>query len=151
MGIQLWAITAYAAKSELSVWLRPTGPTEKSQPYPGGWCHFPEYPPAFFKQLTSEELITRIVKGRRTTHWELRPGRRNEVLDCRIYARAAAAFLALKRMPEEQWKELEYAAGIAQRSDTGETPKAAPAPPPEREPERPAYWSRSSWRTPKPT
>ncbi len=29
-----------------------------------GYCHFPEYTPEYFKQLTAEQLITKVVKTR---------------------------------------------------------------------------------------
>jgi phage terminase large subunit GpA-like protein len=37
---------------------------------------------------TAERLVTRIVKGFPRGSWEKEPGRRNEALDCRVYARA---------------------------------------------------------------
>lgn len=39
--------------------------------------------------------------------WEKDPTRRNEALDCRVYARAAAAIYGLDRMSERGWQELE--------------------------------------------
>jgi phage terminase large subunit GpA-like protein len=49
--------------------------------------------------LTAESL----VKG----HWVVAPNRRNEALDCRVYARAAASIYGMDRFAERQWRELE--------------------------------------------
>ena len=45
---------------------------------------------------------------------------RNEALDCRVYARAAAWIAGIDRWPERKWQELERQLGIE--------PKPAPAP-----------------------
>lgn len=60
-----------------------------------GYCHFPDnkqvYDEMYFKQLTAERLVT--VKNRSTGKnklvWKLASGRRNEALDCRVYATLA--------------------------------------------------------------
>ena len=39
--------------------------------------------------------------------WELIPGRRNEPLDCRVYARAAASVLGVDRWSDKGWDKLE--------------------------------------------
>jgi phage terminase large subunit GpA-like protein len=49
--------------------------------------------------LTAESL----VKG----HWVAAPNRRNEALDCRVYARAAASIYGIDRFTEKHWRELE--------------------------------------------
>lgn len=55
-----------------------------------GYCHFPKGRDAdWFRQLTSETLATRYVKGRPVREWRKGPGDRNEALDCRVYAAAA--------------------------------------------------------------
>lgn len=61
-------------------------------PDPGdaGYCAFPEeYQIGHFEQLTAEHAVTRRRGGFPQLVWELPPGRRNEVLDCRVYALAA--------------------------------------------------------------
>jgi phage terminase large subunit GpA-like protein len=51
-------------KEELYRWLHLDRPTEESgEPYPPGYCHFPKYSDEYFKQLTAEQLVTRVVKG----------------------------------------------------------------------------------------
>jgi hypothetical protein len=64
---------------------------DEGRELPAGACHFPQYGEEYFKQLTAERLVTRIVKGFPRGSWEKERGRRNEALDCRVYARAAAA------------------------------------------------------------
>ena len=61
-----------------------------------GFCHFPrEYTEGYFQQLTSEVI--------RTGKFFLPSGRRNEVLDCRVYALAALEIrgLNLDRLADE--------------------------------------------------
>ena len=55
-----------------------------------GYCHFPShYDEQYFKQLTAEQVVTRYHKGYPVRVWEKPAGRRNEALDCRVYAIAA--------------------------------------------------------------
>jgi len=51
-------------------------------------------------------LVTRIVKGYRRTEWQ-KTRDRNEALDCRNYARAAAAVYGMDRFNDLSWKTLE--------------------------------------------
>lgn len=59
-----------------------------------GACHLPDDPEAgydddWFSQVTAEQRVTRFREGRPYTVWVLPQGRRNEALDCRVYAMAA--------------------------------------------------------------
>jgi phage terminase large subunit GpA-like protein len=67
--------------------------------------HFPEYNTEYFKQLTAEQLVTRILKGYPKRIWQ-KTRDRNEALDCRVYARAAAIALGIDRWSESKWKQL---------------------------------------------
>ncbi|MFY9589548.1 phage terminase large subunit family protein [Rickettsia endosymbiont of Halotydeus destructor] len=59
-----------------------------------GYCHFPaKYDEQYFKQLTAEKCVTRYNKGFPVRKWEKPSGRRNEALDCRVYALAALHIL----------------------------------------------------------
>jgi phage terminase large subunit GpA-like protein len=60
------------------------------------------YAPEYFKQLTAEQLVTRIHKGYPRSEWQ-KMLERNEALDCRIYARAAAIALGVDRWSEVRW------------------------------------------------
>ena len=72
--------------------------------------------------------------------WSLIPGRRNEVLDARVYARAAAAVVGLDRFTEVDWLALERVVG-AVPATTPTTPQdrereipPRPQPPAQRQP-----------------
>ena len=96
-------------KEELYRWLRLERPTEESgEAFPPGYCHFPRYGEEYFKQLTAEQLVTRVVKGYKRPEWQ-KTRDRNEALDCRVYARAAAAVYGMDRFQEAAWRSLEQA------------------------------------------
>ena len=102
-GIKLWNVGISIIKSELYGFLRLKKNIEKEY-YPGGYCHFPEYGPEYFKMLTAEHLVVKMKKGYRKYEWE-KIRERNEALDCRVYARAAANVVGLDRFNETQWNE----------------------------------------------
>jgi phage terminase large subunit GpA-like protein len=112
-GLRVWSVGTPVAKGELYRWLKLEWPTDEAldagASFPPGACHFPQYGEEYFKQLTAERLITRIVKGFPRSSWEKDPGRRNEALDCRVYARAAAAIYGLDRFEERHWRRMEEA------------------------------------------
>jgi len=59
-----------------------------------GYMHFSqECNEEYFLQLTSEKHVTKYSKGFPTKVWELKSGRRNEALDCEVYALAAMKLL----------------------------------------------------------
>ena len=59
-----------------------------------GYVHFPEdTTDQFFTQLTAEKRISRHVHGIPKLEWSLPPGKRNEALDCKVYALAALQIL----------------------------------------------------------
>src|SRR5574341_1548420 len=59
------------------------------------------------EQLTSEKLITRYIKGRAKLEWVLPSGRRNEDLDCAVYALAGAMWAGMDRWRDIDWQRLE--------------------------------------------
>jgi len=70
-GIRVWPVNGSMIKEELYRWLRLDRPTEESgEPYPPGYCHFPKYSEEYFKQITAEQLVTKIVKGYRRHEWQ---------------------------------------------------------------------------------
>lgn len=93
-GLMLWPVGSDVAKSELYGRLRLEPKTDGT--YPRGYCHFPQYDTEYFKMLTAEEKRAKFVKGYKVWLWE-KIRDRNEALDCRVYARAAAAQLGLDR------------------------------------------------------
>lgn len=104
-GLKMFPVGVNIIKSEVYGWLRLDAPDE-GQPHAHGFCHFPEYGEEYFKQLTAEELTIKIVKGYKRYVWE-KVRDRNEALDCRIYARAAAAMCGIDRFKERNWAALE--------------------------------------------
>jgi phage terminase large subunit GpA-like protein len=108
-GVRLWPVNTSIGKEELYRSLRLAAPdVSAGESWPAGYCHFPAYAKEYFEQLCAEQLITRTVAGRTTTHWEKRRDR-NEALDVRIYARAAAASLRMEAWPEKRWHDMETA------------------------------------------
>lgn len=99
-GCWLWGLGEGVAKSELYGWLGLELP-DNGEPYPKGFCHFPEYDKEYFRQLTSEHLVKiKMRSGIPKLEWQLQPGRENHYLDCRILARAAAEVVGLSRMKD---------------------------------------------------
>jgi phage terminase large subunit GpA-like protein len=98
-GVMSWPVGSGVAKSELYGWLRLPTPAEGS-PCPPGWCHFSDaLPQEYFRQLTSEQLVSVQKRtGHSVLEWRVQAGRENHYLDARVYARAAAAILGLDRM-----------------------------------------------------
>ena len=134
-GLLVWPVGSSFCKSELYGSLRKDKPTDEQlqngESHPPGFCHFPKYGEEFFKQLTAERLVT--VKDKRGfPHREWRKLReRNEALDCRIYARAAASALGIDRFSDSTWEKLERALGrkILAQTETQETQKPTQAAP----------------------
>lgn len=103
-GIRVWPVGVSVLKSELYSFLNQPSAGNDGV-YPSGYCHFPEYSEEFFKQLTGEQLIKRTKAGRTIYQW-MRIYR-NEVLDARNYARAAATMIGIDRFTEENWIQLD--------------------------------------------
>lgn len=150
-GAKLWPVNVSMAKSELYGLLAKERPAD-GEPYPAGWVHFPaDMDEEFFKQLTAEHLVTRVVKGYRKTEWQ-KTRERNEALDCANYARAAAIAFGIDRFREQDWAALERQLGMpASRHQEPDVEPAqitasAPVPPravPQRRVFRSSYMSRS--------
>ncbi len=146
-GLRVWSVGTPVAKGELYRWLKLEWPTDEAladgASYPPGACHFPQYGEEYFKQLTAERLVTRIVKGFPRGSWEKEPGRRNEALDCRVYARAAAAIYGLDRFEERHWRRMEEAlARTVEGDDHGPASARPPARPPARQVIHSGYMAR---------
>jgi phage terminase large subunit GpA-like protein len=86
--VKLFTVGTETAKDILAARLALTEPGP-------GFCHFPtDRPESYFKQLRSERPVTRMTKGVAVRRWEkVKPGVRNEALDCRVYAMAALGIL----------------------------------------------------------
>lgn len=104
-GIALWPVGVDVAKTELYGRLKLERKPDGS--YPRGYCHFPMHDEEYFKMLTGEEKRGRVVKGYKVFSWQ-KIRDRNEALDCRVYARAAAAQIGLDRWEDASF---DYEAG----------------------------------------
>jgi phage terminase large subunit GpA-like protein len=112
-GARLWTVASATFKSETYRFLRLLPPLEDAAPCPAGYVHLPRSVDAeWVKQLVGEQLVT--VKTRRgftRLEWQ-KLRERNEALDCRVYARAAAWIAGIDRWAERKWLELERQLGI---------------------------------------
>ncbi|MFQ5453342.1 MAG: terminase gpA endonuclease subunit, partial [Candidatus Zixiibacteriota bacterium] len=106
----LWLIGVSVIKTELLRWLN-LNVSEDGKEFPKGFCHFPKYEAEFFKQITAENLIKKMVRGYATYQWE-KTRARNEALDNRVYNRAATYNLGIDRWTDEDWKEIAENFGI---------------------------------------
>jgi phage terminase large subunit GpA-like protein len=112
-GVMVWGVGSSLLKTELYSLLKMERPTEESgDPLPPGWCDFPEYGEDYFKGLCSEQSVRKKNRAGYTVHqWE-KLVERNEPLDCRNYARAAAAIKGIDRYSDDDWQALQIALGV---------------------------------------
>ncbi len=118
-GMKIRPVCGHIAKLELFGNLRKNPPTDESgDPYPPGYVHLPKMDEEFVKQLCSEQLVTKRNRaGYPIREWQ-KLRKRNEALDCYVYARAAAALHGLDRFSERHWREMEtHLQGLAVHSD----------------------------------
>ncbi|WP_439561146.1 phage terminase large subunit family protein [Roseinatronobacter sp.] len=113
-GLSLWTVKSGYFKSETYRFLRQSPPTDEEielgADWPAGFIHIPKsgVTSEWVKQLTAEQLVTRRDKRRGYTKLEWQQLReRNEALDCRVYARAAAWLLGIDRWDDQRWMALE--------------------------------------------
>jgi phage terminase large subunit GpA-like protein len=115
-GARLWTIAVATFKSEAYRFLRLSGPTDEEiaagARYPAGYVHLPRGAEAeWVKQLVGEQLVTvKTKRGFSRLEWQ-KLRERNEALDCRVYARAAAWIAGADRWTEAMWRELERQVG----------------------------------------
>ncbi|MFZ1057693.1 MAG: phage terminase large subunit family protein [Candidatus Rokuibacteriota bacterium] len=108
-GLQLWMVSVSVFKSETYRFLRLERPTDDEinagEEYPDGFIYIPAgTTDEWLKQLTAEQLVTKQNRrtGFKTLEWQqLRD--RNEALDCRVYARAAAWRMGVDRWTAADW------------------------------------------------
>lgn len=104
-GCKYWPVYTWELKSQLYTWLRKEQPENPADGFPEGYCHFPELDAEFFRQLTAEQFVTKIVRGRTRQEWVKQ--HRNEALDTAVYARAAAVAFGVLRFREKHWAYFE--------------------------------------------
>lgn len=164
----VWPVGTWNQKSEIysGIGKLMAGPDKQTGEYAIGTAFYGDACDlTYCEQLTAEQVVTRKAKNGATEMvWEVVTGRRNEALDIAVYCRALAHHLA-DGLTADQWQQLAADRGRSKEDvqrDLGalwaptvaETPRALPAPEPDRyvrnsdEGERPwtidnsDYWSR---------
>ncbi|SEG36365.1 terminase gpA endonuclease subunit, partial [Jhaorihella thermophila] len=116
-GARLWTVAVSTFKAETYRFLRLARPTveelAEGATYPPGTVHLPGWADAeWIRQLVAEQLVTvRNRRGFARLEWQ-KIRERNEALDCRVYARAAAWIAGADRWGEATWADLEEQVGI---------------------------------------
>ena len=162
-GAQVWIVGVDTAKHLLH------GRLQVQQAGPG-FVHFSKDLPGYvFEQITSERIVPRYIKGHIKREWVKPNGKRNEALDCAVYAIAAAWYAGVPRHTEMHWARYESRIrqpdllqaievdpqtedNPAQSTEPAATQQQAatpapapPAPQPAPKPRRPARKTASGW------
>jgi phage terminase large subunit GpA-like protein len=125
-GARLWTVAVATFKSETYRFLRLVRPTDEEMAagskWPAGYIHLPRGVDAeWVKQLVAEQLVTvKTKRGFQRLEWQ-KLRERNEALDCRVYARAAAWIAGADRWTEAMWRDLEQQIRAADNPDADET------------------------------
>ncbi|PRX29948.1 Phage terminase, large subunit GpA [Meinhardsimonia xiamenensis] len=116
-GARLWTVAVPTFKAETYRFLRLARPTaeelSEGAAFPPGTVHLPGWADTeWIRQLVAEQLVTvRNRRGFAKLEWQ-KLRERNEALDCRVYARAAAWIAGADRWGEATWADLEEQVGI---------------------------------------
>lgn len=103
-SVKVFHVGVSMIKSELYGFLKLFKKEDGS--YPNGYCHFPEYNTEFFKGITAEKLERKTDSKNFNVYQWVKSYKRNEPLDCRVYARAAAAIFNMDLFNDEHWNYL---------------------------------------------
>jgi phage terminase large subunit GpA-like protein len=106
-GAKVWYLGTSLLKSELYGFLKlKVTEVDGVDIFPDGYCHFPEYDRHYFKMLTAEDQVMLVnKKGYETFEWK-KKFERNEALDIRCYARAAAYVLGIDRFKDQHFNKI---------------------------------------------
>lgn len=157
--MKIWLVGSTHLKAEFYGQLNLDRPTKESgEPFPPGFVHLPVHVAGeeVCRQLVAEELRrVKLRTGFYRTEWH-KTRDRNEALDGRVYARAAASLVGVDRWGEDRWAQLEReatkslpAAPIVREpasTDGGEELEQFAAPPKQTggRPGRSRFWKASS-------
>ena len=118
-GARLWTVAVSTFKAETYRFLRlraadRRGDGRRAQRSRPATVHLPHWVEnEWLKQLVAEQLVTvQTKRGFARLEWQ-KLRERNEALDCRVYARAAAWIAGADRWPDEKWRDLEDQLGAA--------------------------------------
>jgi phage terminase large subunit GpA-like protein len=112
-----WLVGSSYLKGEFYGQLRLEKPTaESAAGYPPGYVFLPEHLAGeeVCRQLVSEEIRRHKVRAGVFRQEWVKTRERNEALDCRVYARAAAALLGIERWQEAEWARAELQLALMQ-------------------------------------
>jgi phage terminase large subunit GpA-like protein len=139
--LRQWNIGVSFLKSELYAALRLERDTDGNPP--PGYCHFPEYDEHYFRGLTAEEHVKKVVRGFPRYVWQ-KVYERNEPLDCRVYARAAAVIVGLDRLSPAKLAAMGGIEPPAPDNNVAQTTDVKPHRPQreKRERRRSSFWDR---------
>ena len=151
-GARLWSVATSTFKAETYRFLRQDRPTPEEitagASFPAGTVHVPHWTDSeWLKQLTAEQLVTvKTKRGFTKLEWQ-KLRERNEALDCRVYARAAAWIAGIDRWSEAQWAALADELGVATPAALKTptqlaAPSASPRPATPRPPQGPGWIGR---------
>lgn len=104
-GVRLWPVGGALIKQETYSFLKLAMPMDGDD-YPPGFIHLPKVDAEVVQQLCAEDLVIRHDRNGFPVQSWVKNRDRNEALDCRVYARAAAEQLGLSRLREEDWDDL---------------------------------------------
>ncbi len=116
-GARLWSVATATFKTETYRFLRLERPSDEDRNLgicdAPGTVHLPDWiDTEWLKQLVAEQLVTvRNKRGYAHPEWQ-KMRERNEALDARVYARAAAWIMGADRFDERMWRQLEKQAGV---------------------------------------
>lgn len=109
-GVELYPVGSDTAKTTIYARLK------NAEAGPGAYHFHGALGSEFFAQLTAEKQIIRYVKGFPVREWTKKPGTRNEVLDCAVYALAALHFLYMRYSRKTIWDQFERKLNITREN-----------------------------------
>lgn len=133
-GARLWTVATSTFKAETYRFLRQDRPTPEEitagASFPAATVHLPSWADSeWLKQLTAEQLVTvKTKRGFAKLEWQ-KLRERNEALDARVYARAAAWIAGADRWSEARWQELERQLALPMEAMSADMPAKLPARP----------------------
>jgi phage terminase large subunit GpA-like protein len=102
--VKVWHVGVSMLKSEIYGLVKKRIDLETGV-IPNGYCHFPKRDQTYFRGLIGEELQQVISKKGFEGYQWVKTYKRNEPLDCRVYAQAAAYIVGMDRWKDEQWEK----------------------------------------------
>jgi phage terminase large subunit GpA-like protein len=134
-GARLWTVATSTFKAETYRFLRQDRPTREERTGRRRAVPARHDPPAGLGGRRMAEAADRRAagdgankRGFARLEWQ-KLRERNEALDCRVYARAAAWIAGADRWPEARWADLEAQLGVAKQDGSEAGPATAPSAP----------------------